>query len=123
MPFPFRYICDLLQQLDDQTRQDEHKKLPTKAIIENWFSTHRSHLNAHQDHACAILSTLLPERRTDRVYFIQTLRLEGIFAKALILGYSRVLELRRYKTPGLGVDLADCIQGILTRTVSNYIGW
>ncbi|KAI1449943.1 hypothetical protein F5Y02DRAFT_370464 [Annulohypoxylon stygium] len=116
MPFPFRYICDLLQQLDDQTRQDEHKKLPTKAIIENWFSTHRSHLNAHQDHACAILSTLLPERRTDRVYFIQTLRLEGIFAKALILGYSRVLELRRYKTPGLGVDLADCIQGILTRT-------
>ncbi|KAI1096684.1 hypothetical protein F5B19DRAFT_434032 [Rostrohypoxylon terebratum] len=116
MPFPFRYICDLLQQLDDETRQDKHKKLPTKAIIETWFSTHRSHLDAHQDHACAILSTLLPERRTDRVYFIQTSRLEGIFAKALLLGHSRVLELRRYKTPELGVDLADCIEGILSRT-------
>ncbi|KAI1215110.1 uncharacterized protein F4807DRAFT_21097 [Annulohypoxylon truncatum] len=116
MPFPFRYICDLLQQLDDETRQDEHKKLPSKTIIETWFSTHRSHLNAHENDACAILSTLLPERRTDRVYFIQTLRLEGIFAKALILGNSRVLELRRYKSPGLGVDLADCIEGILTRT-------
>ncbi|KAI1462370.1 hypothetical protein F4805DRAFT_410367 [Annulohypoxylon moriforme] len=116
MPFPFRYVCDLLQQLGDESRQDENKKLSTKAIIETWFRTHRPHLNAPENHACAILSTLLPERRTDRVYFIQTQRLEGIFARALILGNSRVLELRRYNTPGLGVDLADCIEGILERT-------
>ncbi|KAI0881057.1 uncharacterized protein GGS22DRAFT_197132 [Annulohypoxylon maeteangense] len=116
MPFPFRYICNLLQQLDDETRQDDNNKVSAKAIIETWFRTHRSHLDAHGTDACAILSTLLPERRTDRVYFIQALKLEGIFAKALILGNSRVLELRRYKSPGLGVDLADCIEGILTRT-------
>ncbi|KAI0840027.1 hypothetical protein F5Y06DRAFT_246220 [Hypoxylon sp. FL0890] len=115
MPFPFRYICDLLQQLDNESRK-ENKQIPAKIIIENWFCEHRIRLNAQENDACAILSTLLPERRTDRVYFIQTTRLESIFGKALLLGASRVQELRRYRTPALGVDLADCVEGILSRT-------
>ncbi|OTA67430.1 hypothetical protein K449DRAFT_365286 [Hypoxylon sp. EC38] len=121
MPFPFRYICDLLQHLDDESRK-ETKQIPAKVIIEAWFREHRAHLNAQDNDACAILSTLLPERRTDRVYCIQTTRLESIFGKALLLGASRVQELRRYRTPALGVDLADCIEGILSRTPNPDLG-
>ncbi|KAI0133159.1 hypothetical protein F4776DRAFT_626350 [Hypoxylon sp. NC0597] len=121
MPFPFRYICDLLQHLDDESRK-ETKQVPAKVIIETWFREHRTHLNAQDNDACAILSTLLPERRTDRVYCIQTSRLESIFGKALLLGASRVQELRRYRTPALGVDLADCIEGILSRTPNPDLG-
>ncbi|OTA94832.1 hypothetical protein M434DRAFT_10355 [Hypoxylon sp. CO27-5] len=121
MPFPFRYICDLLQHLDDESRK-ETKQIPAKVIIEAWFREHSAHLNAQDNDACAILSTLLPERRTDRVYCIQTTRLESIFGKALLLGASRVQELRRYRTPALGVDLADCIEGILSRTPNPDLG-
>ncbi|KAI1466319.1 uncharacterized protein F4812DRAFT_433657 [Daldinia caldariorum] len=116
MPFPFRYICDLLQELDDESHKDERKQIPTRNIIEAWFREHRSRLDVFENDPSAILSTLLPERRTDRVYLIQTARLETIFGKALLLGASRLQELRRYRTPGLGVDLADCIEGILKRT-------
>ncbi|KAK6951851.1 hypothetical protein Daesc_006376 [Daldinia eschscholtzii] len=116
MPFPYRYICDLLQQLDDESHKDDPKQTPARDIIEAWFREHRSRLDAPENDPSAILSTLLPERRTDRVYLIQAARLETIFGKALLLGASRLQELRRYRTPGLGVDLADCIQGILKRT-------
>ncbi|KAI5865511.1 hypothetical protein GGS23DRAFT_618587 [Durotheca rogersii] len=116
MPFPYRYICDLLQQLDDASRRAKKHEVATGAVIEAWFREHRSRLDAPENDASATLSTLLPERRTDRVYLIQTSRLERIFGRALLLGASRVQELRRYLTPGLGLDLADCVEGILTRT-------
>ncbi|KAL7625078.1 hypothetical protein AAE478_004292 [Parahypoxylon ruwenzoriense] len=116
MPFPYRFICDLLQELDDESRKEKKAQLPAKAIIKTWFREHRSRLVAPENDASAILSTLLPERRTDRVYFIQAPKLEGIFGKALLLGVSRMQELRRYTTPGLGVDLADCVESILART-------
>ncbi|KAI1415227.1 hypothetical protein F5Y13DRAFT_196585 [Hypoxylon sp. FL1857] len=121
MPFPFRYICDLLQRLDDESR-NESKQIPAKVIIETWFREHRTRLNAQENNASAILSTLLPEKRTDRVYLIQATRLESIFGKALLLGASRVQELRRYRTPALGVDLADCVEGILSRTPNPSLG-
>ncbi|OTB18922.1 hypothetical protein K445DRAFT_314775, partial [Daldinia sp. EC12] len=117
MPFPYRYICDLLQRLDDESHKDDPKQIPARDIIEAWFREHRPRLDATDNDPSAILSTLLPERRTDRVYLIQAARLETIFGKALLLGASRLQELRRYRTPGLGVDLADCIEGILKRTV------
>ncbi|KAI1659026.1 hypothetical protein F4813DRAFT_395465 [Daldinia decipiens] len=116
MPFPYKYICDLLQQLENESRKNEHRQTPARSIIETWFREHRSSLDAPENDPSAILSTLLPERRTDRVYLIQAARLESIFGKALLLGASRLQELRRYRTPGLGVDLADCIEGILKRT-------
>lgn len=118
MPFPFEYICDLLQQLDDEVRSAKKQKTPAKTIIKRWFCDHRIRLDAPTVDACAVLSTLLPERRTDRVYGIQARKLQSIIGSALTLGASRVKELRRWSTPGLGIDLADCVQAILTRTVS-----
>ncbi|KAI2643147.1 hypothetical protein GGS21DRAFT_494976 [Xylaria nigripes] len=116
MPFPYRYIGDLLQQLDDDVRKSPEKQVSSNAIIESWFQQHRPLLDEPDNDGCAIISTLLPDRRTDRVYNIQAPRLQNIFAKALRLGPSRVSELRRWSEPGSGMDLADCIESVLRRT-------
>ncbi|KAI0443909.1 hypothetical protein F4803DRAFT_513248 [Xylaria telfairii] len=116
MPFPYRYICDLLQQLDDEVRKSPGKQAPSEAIIQSWFQHHRSLIHEPGNDACAMLSMLLPERRTDRVYNIQAPRLQSIFGKALLLGASRVLELRRWTESGSGVDLGDCVESVLRRT-------
>ncbi|KAI3336148.1 hypothetical protein F4824DRAFT_462370 [Ustulina deusta] len=116
MPFPYRYVCHLLQQLDDEARKSPAKQAPFDVIIKAWFQQHRCLFNAPGNDVCAVLSMLLPERRTDRVYNIQAPKLQSIFGKALMLGASRVLELRRWSESGSGVDLADCIEGALRRT-------
>ncbi|KAI1342131.1 hypothetical protein F5Y15DRAFT_332918 [Xylariaceae sp. FL0016] len=112
MPFPYQYICDLLEELECDFKRSKTRESACKTIISTWFGKHRARLNDSETDACAILSTILPERRTDRVYAIQATRLEGIVGKTLLLGSSRVKELRRYRTPGSGVDLADCVAGI-----------
>ncbi|RYC57790.1 hypothetical protein CHU98_g8429 [Xylaria longipes] len=111
-----RYICDLLQQLDDEVRKSPGKQTPSEAIVQSWFQHHHSLIHVPSNDACAILSMLLPERRTDRVYNIQAPRLQSIFGKALMLGASRVLELRRWTESGSGVDLGDCVESVLRRT-------
>ncbi|RYP24484.1 hypothetical protein DL765_000504 [Monosporascus sp. GIB2] len=116
MPFPFTYVCDLLQQLDDELHSTKTQKATSKTIVAGWFKEHRSRLASVDNDAGAILSALLPERRTDRVYCIQATRLHSIIGHALGLGYSRVLELRRHETPGSGVDLGDCVESILKST-------
>ncbi|KAI1818170.1 hypothetical protein GGS20DRAFT_530065 [Poronia punctata] len=116
MPFPYKYICDLLQNLEDETRKPSAKQTPSRLIIKAWFQEHRALFNAPDSDPSAIISTLLPERRTDRVYGIQAPRLQGIFGKALLLGTSRVSELRRWTEPGSGVDLGDCIESVVSRT-------
>ncbi|KAI1745948.1 hypothetical protein F4680DRAFT_399772 [Xylaria scruposa] len=116
MPFPYRYICDLLQQLDDEVRKPPAKQTAPEAIVQSWFQHHQPLIHAPGNDACAILSMLLPERRTDRVYNIQAPRLQSVFGKALLLGASRVLELRRWAESGSGVDLGDCVESILRQT-------
>ncbi|KAI1332019.1 hypothetical protein F5Y16DRAFT_421337 [Xylariaceae sp. FL0255] len=116
MPFPYTYICDLLQALEDSHRKPPKSRTPPQTTIKSWFQKHRTLLNDTDTNASAILSTLLPERRTDRVYFIQAAKLEGIFIDTLILGTSRRKELNRYTEPGSGLDLADCIESLLTVT-------
>lgn len=78
----------------------------------------RSRINAHDTDLAALLSTLLPEKRTDRVYCIQAVTLEKIIGRAFFLGSSRIAELAVYKQPGLGLDLGDCVARLLTVTVS-----
>lgn len=118
MPFPFQHVCHLLQQLDEDARSPKRKRDSSGAIVEAWFRQHILLLDAPTVDGCAILSTLLPTRRTDRVYAIKEARLQSIIEKALMLGCSRVQELRSYLLPGSGLDLADCVENVLTRTVS-----
>lgn len=121
MPFPFSFICDLLQGLDDERRSRKKQKSTSKSIVEEWFEKHRIRLHAPDINPVAILSTLLPERRTDRVYGIQVQRLEGIIGRAMCLGATRMKQLHDYSIPGLNKDLADCVEQILTESVSHKL--
>jgi DNA ligase-4 len=117
MPFPFTYVCDLLQRLSDNQSATSGQK-PTSKLVEDWFAQHRSRLVRDDFNHAPLLSTLLPEKRTDRVYNIQSKTLQGLFGRALCLGRSRLEELGRWEMAGLGIDLADCIEHILETTVS-----
>lgn len=114
MPLQFSLVCDLL----DECQRLGFTRRPNKQAIHEWFARNRGCIDAHDTDLSALLSTLLPEKRTDRVFCIQAPRLEKIIARALMLGSSRVAELARYKKPGLGLDLADCVERILATTVS-----
>ncbi|OAA39951.1 DNA ligase, ATP-dependent, central [Metarhizium rileyi] len=112
MPFPFILVCDLL---DECHRLCIASKSNTRAVVD-WFARHRGRLDAHDTDLAALLSTLLPEKRTDRVYCIRAPTLEKIIGRALMLGSSRIVELSLYQRPGQGADLADCAERILNAT-------
>ncbi|KAL2760634.1 hypothetical protein ACRALDRAFT_2130781 [Sodiomyces alcalophilus JCM 7366] len=120
MPLPFAFVCDLLEQVQAQVRtpnKEKHRDLQRDAIW-RWFSKHREMIDHPDTHVSALFSTLLPDKRTDRVYGIQAPSLRQIVCRALCLGASRITQLQRYEQPGSGVDLADCISAILTETPS-----
>lgn len=112
----FSLICHLLETLHSHSAAGNHRR--ARETLQRWFAHHRQLVRALPvPDGAALLSTLLPARRTDRVYCIQAPRLEKIFARAQRLGAGRLAELCRYKAPGSGVDLADCISTILKATV------
>lgn len=115
MPIPFVLVCDLL---DECHRLCIANKPNTQAVVD-WFARHRGRLDAHDTDLAALLSTLLPEKRTDRVYCIKAPTLEKIIGRALMLGSSRIVELALYKQPGQCTDLADCAERILNTTVGS----
>lgn len=119
MPIPFSLVCELLDEAYALflSRKDH------KAAVRSWFQHHRDRINAHDASLSALLSTLLPGMRSDRVYCIQATRLEKIIARGLCLGSSRVAELTRYRSSGNDVDLADCVERVLSITVSELSQW
>ncbi|KAL7945447.1 hypothetical protein V8C42DRAFT_323185 [Trichoderma barbatum] len=112
MPLPFSLVCDLLEASYSLATA----RKPHTQVLTAWCSQHRSRIEAPDTNLAALLSTLLPEKRTDRVYCIQANSLERIIGRGLMLGSSRLKELSVYKQPGLGLDLADCVERILTVT-------
>ncbi|KAI1072833.1 hypothetical protein LB507_002954 [Fusarium sp. FIESC RH6] len=114
MPLPFFLVCELL----DQCYNLSVNKKSCCGVITKWFARHRGYVDAHDTSLSALLSTLLPDKRTDRVYCIQAPSLERIIGRACLLGASRIAELAQYRQPGSGVDLADCVHRILTVTPS-----
>ncbi|KUI71778.1 DNA ligase 4 [Cytospora mali] len=115
MPLLFGTVCDLLQRLEYDLQRKRSQKGPQQ-IVTAWFAEHRLTVDHDDTDKCALLSTLLPERRTDRVFFIKHKTLSAIFARAHGLGITRKQRLTRYETPGSGVDLAECIEEILKET-------
>ncbi|RFN46749.1 DNA ligase 4 [Fusarium flagelliforme] len=114
MPLSFFLVCELL----DQCYNLFIDKKSCYGVITKWFARHRSYVDAHDTSLSALLSTLLPDKRTDRVYCIQAPSLERIIGRACLLGASRIAELAQYRQPGSGIDLADCVHRILTVTPS-----
>ncbi len=114
MPLPFCLVCEVL----DECYESYRVRKTTQHALERWFTRNRVRIDAHDTNIAALLSTLLPEKRPDRVYCIQAPTLEKIVGRSLSLGISRKLELARHRKPGSGVDLGECIEGILSMTVS-----
>jgi DNA ligase-4 len=117
MPFPFTHVCDLLQRLDgNRRRKTPH---PQEQLVGEWFAQHKDLLGQPDFDLAALLSALLSEKRTDRVYNIREKKLQGMVAKAQFIGKTRMLELGRWENPGSDVDLADCVESLLNATVCN----
>ncbi|SMR59786.1 unnamed protein product [Zymoseptoria tritici ST99CH_3D1] len=118
MSFPFSEICTLLQRLEDVELHypaflPPQKVVRNRELVESWFKSHRRHINElHVHGSTALLSAILPERRTDRVYGIQEQSLCRILGRALGLGASRRPDLEAYKRFGSG-DLAECLERVL----------
>jgi len=110
MGFPFGNVCDLLDDLE------KGKGRASAVAIQKWFKAHQGAFRNPRFDGCALLSTLLPEKRPDRVYGIQEARLTRIFGRAQGLGRKNLAELREWKKPGATKDLADKIEEFL-RTV------
>lgn len=118
MAFHFSAFCDLLERLEDIVCHDP-PYLPadgqrmTRQETERWFKSHRGAIDRLDGKgAKALLSTLLPERRADRVYNIQNAALLSILCRSLGLSASRAGDLQAYKQPGHG-DLATCLERVL----------
>ncbi|KAF2087505.1 hypothetical protein K490DRAFT_73867 [Saccharata proteae CBS 121410] len=116
MPFKFSSICDLLESLERIELRDppllrDRKALEKQKVVLDWFRQHRKAIDAPDCNGVAILSTLFPERRTDRVYGIQALRLQRLAARCLRLTVQKAKELERWKTAGNG-DLGACIERV-----------
>ncbi|KAL1862551.1 hypothetical protein Daus18300_008510 [Diaporthe australafricana] len=114
MPFPFAAACELLQNLESDRRRKRNQK-GDRTIVDDWFARYRRELDEDTDKS-ALLSTLLPERRTDRVFGIKERTLQGKIARALNLGQTRVKELSRWSIPGFGLDLGECVEKALQQT-------
>ncbi|KAF1986569.1 hypothetical protein K402DRAFT_454217 [Aulographum hederae CBS 113979] len=122
MPFKFTYFCDLLSDLEKIQLRDppllrDARRLKIQSTVENWFKTHRRTIEDRSTNQVALLSTLFPERRTDRVYHIQEASLEKIAGRCLCLNSSKRKDLQNYKTSGRG-DLGVCLENVLKQSDS-----
>ncbi|GAM84008.1 hypothetical protein ANO11243_019990 [Dothideomycetidae sp. 11243] len=120
MAFSFSAVCNLLQNIEDIFRHDP-PLLPsdrnTRQARETdiWFKSHRRAIDGLDvSGAAALLSTLLPERRTDRVYGLQSTSLAKVLCRHLALSATQSKDVQAYRRPGCG-DLADCIERALDK--------
>ncbi|KAJ5365938.1 hypothetical protein N7517_008824 [Penicillium concentricum] len=123
MGFKFTLLCDLLSNLDDSktakactAARNDNPDIKTVAL---WFSRHERTIQHAETDRVALLSCMFPEKRTDRVYWLQALQLSRVIGRCLGLGSSRLSELNRWQSPG-GPDLGGCVE-IVMRQAENYI--
>jgi DNA ligase-4 len=123
MGFQFAFLCDLLSSLEDSqtvkaSAAAKDDSLHIKAVAQ-WFARHGREINNAQTDRVALLSCIFPEKRTDRVYYLQATQLSRVIGRCLGLGSSRLLELNRWQRPG-GSDLGGCVEGVM-RQAENYV--
>lgn len=118
MALRFSAICNLLQNIEDIYRRDPPPlpagcKAQQRKEIDIWFKAHRRAIDGLcVSGSTALLSTLLPERRTDRVYGLQNTGLARLLCRHLCLSTTRSRDLLAFRQPGRG-DLADCLERVL----------
>lgn len=85
MPFPFVYVCDLLDKIEGICVREvpllqRDRVSQTKDSLISWFITHRWRINAQDTNSKSVLMILKPERQTDREYGVEEY-LEQILAR------------------------------------------
>jgi hypothetical protein len=118
MPFPFVYVCDLLEDLACLVARDlpllpkdlDHKTTETTI---RWFKLHRSRLDAAATDDDAVLLTLTPDRRSDRIYGLDSLGLEQVVARVLNLPKRHHQDLQRWRCEPAKGDLAACVERVM----------
>lgn len=116
MPFLFGEVCRLLSDLE-KLKKRHPPLLPTalrgetRSKIEYWFRCNRNAVHAHGVDGVAFLSTLFPEKRTDRVYGLKEDRLSKLVGRCLSMNSTNRKILEDWKTPGRG-DLGDRVEAI-----------
>lgn len=114
LPLLFVDFCTLLSDLESvfackPTLNEKKRDEFHKQTISGWLHKHHVSVNSPDVNVVVILSSLLPGRRTDRVYGIQVPALSKYLRKCLSIGKSRWDQLERWKIPGRG-DLGECIE-------------
>ena len=122
MPLPFVLLCNLFSSLESITTREpplvpRAVKHESEQEVRRWFNDNRALIDDPDTSTVALLSSLLPEKRTDRVYGLQTRSLTKVLQRCFLLGSSRKADLERCLQPG-GGDLATCVERVLTQTPS-----
>jgi DNA ligase-4 len=117
MPFAFSSVCDLLNclerlQLRDPPHLYDKLRAENSRTVEEWFRRHRRSIDARDTDGVALLSTLFPERRADRVYHLKEASLCKVLARCLHFTNKKMVELQAWKIPGHG-DLGTCLENVL----------
>ncbi|KAK5683182.1 hypothetical protein LTS10_004713 [Elasticomyces elasticus] len=118
MPFPFSKVVVLYQDLEKIEQRNppllpQPKAEALRAVTERWFRSNRNTINGLEVRSgVALLSSLLPERRTDRVYNLQAPSLCRILGRTLGLNAVRRGDLEAHKQASRG-DLGQCLKRVL----------
>lgn len=114
MGFNFTFLCDLLSSLEENkfAKAACGKDQPDFRTIRLWFARHGRRINYNDTNRLALLSCMFPEKRTDRVFWLQATSLARVIGRCLGLGSSRLLELEQWRKPG-GPDLGKCVENVM----------
>ncbi|KAL9112304.1 MAG: hypothetical protein Q9227_003422 [Pyrenula ochraceoflavens] len=119
MSFKFRWICDLLQEVEENRVNKIASRSraydPDRKVIEQWFRRHDTRIPRKGPDAVAFLSSLFPQKRVDRVYEMQEANVSTTFGRCLQLSTTRKEQLNRWRTMGVR-DVASCIELVMHET-------
>ncbi|KAJ5621035.1 hypothetical protein N7510_005019 [Penicillium lagena] len=123
MPFKFALLCDLLSSLEKnkiaKATTAARNNDPDIRTVNQWFIQHERRIHHPDTDRLALLSCMFPERRTDRVYWLQATSLVRVIGRCLYLGSSRLADLDRWRVSG-GPDLGQCVENVMQQA-ENHI--
>ncbi|PTU21148.1 hypothetical protein P175DRAFT_0421149, partial [Aspergillus ochraceoroseus IBT 24754] len=123
MGFKFTFLCDLLSALEGnrilKASTQARDRNPDVQAVRQWFARHGKQIHDPDTNQVALLSCMFPEKRTDRVYWLQDTSLARVIGRCLLLGSSRRVELEKWRSSG-GADLGQCVENLM-RQAENHI--
>lgn len=117
MGFKFSFLCDLLSSLEDNQIAKvtaANKDTPDILSIGQWFHRHERHIHHPDTDRLALLSCMFPQKRPDRVYWLQATSLARVIGRCLGLGSSRLSDMDQWRQAG-GPDLGQCVENVMSQ--------